>query len=142
MPILFKKMGSKIITLIIALQISGCSLVTHFLYQIDVQQGNVVTQEMLDMLKPGMTKSQVRFVLGSPLIVDAFRDNRWDYAFVDFEHGDLIEKKRLTIFFENDLMVKMDQVVIYSERKESETEPKKKKKTQTVRDLEIIDPEQ
>ena len=73
-----KNMIVKIIILLIILQLTGCSLLPHFLYRIDVQQGNVVTLEMIETLRPGMTKSQVRFVLGSPLIVDAFRENRWD----------------------------------------------------------------
>ena len=61
-----------------------------------------MTQDMIEKLKPGMTKSQVRFVLGTPLIVDAFRDNRWDYPYMDQEKGELVAQKRLTIFFENE----------------------------------------
>ena len=72
------------------------------LYRIDIQQGNVITQEMLDQLKPDMTKAQVRFVLGTPLIVDTFRDNRWDYFYILHEKGKLIDKQKLTIFFEDD----------------------------------------
>jgi len=83
-------------------QFTGCSVVPYILYKIDVQQGNVVTQDMIEKLKPGMTKSQVRFVMGTPLIVDAFRDNRWDYAYMDQEKGELVAQKRLTIFFENE----------------------------------------
>ena len=92
----------KIFTLLALLQFTGCSLVPYILYKIDVQQGNVVTQDMIEKLKPGMTKSQVRFVLGTPLIVDAFRDNRWDYPYMDQEKGELVAQKRLTIFFENE----------------------------------------
>lgn len=72
------------------------------LYRIDIQQGNVITQEMLDKLKPDMTKAQVRFVLGTPLIVDTFRNNRWDYFYMLRERGKLINKQKLTIFFEDD----------------------------------------
>ncbi len=72
------------------------------LYRIDIQQGNVITQEMVDKLKPDMTKAQVRFVLGTPLIVDTFRDNRWDYFYMLHEKGKLIDKQKLTIFFEDD----------------------------------------
>ena len=72
------------------------------LYRIDVQQGNVITQEMVDKLKPDMTKAQVRFVLGTPLIVDTFRDNRWDYFYILHENGELIDKQKLTIFFEDE----------------------------------------
>lgn len=72
------------------------------LYRIDIQQGNVITQEMVDKLKPDMTKAQVRFVLGTPLIVDTFRDNRWDYFYMLHERGELIDKQKLTIFFEDE----------------------------------------
>ena len=72
------------------------------LYRIDVQQGNVITQEMVDKLKPDMSKAQVRFVLGTPLIVDTFRDNRWDYFYVLHKNGKLIDKQKLTIFFEDE----------------------------------------
>ena len=88
--------------LLVLLQFAGCSVIPYVLYKIDVQQGNVVTQEMVEKLKPGMTKSQVRFVLGTPLIVDTFRENRWDYAYVRQEKGELIEQQRLTIFFANE----------------------------------------
>src|SRR3990170_4201353 len=57
-------------------------------YKIDVQQGNVVSQEMLEKLKPGMTKSQVRFALGTPLIADSFHPDRWDYFYSLKKGGD------------------------------------------------------
>lgn len=72
------------------------------LYRIEIQQGNVVTQEMVDKLKPDMTKAQVRFVMGTPLIVDTFRDNRWDYFYILHDKGKLVDKQKLTIFFEED----------------------------------------
>ena len=97
-------MVAKISVLIAFLSLTGCSLLPHVLFKIDVQQGNVVTEEMLEKLKPGMTKSQVLFVLGSPLIMDAFRDNRWDYVYLFRKHGDLIEQKRVTLFFENETL--------------------------------------
>ncbi len=101
-------MVAKISALIVLLLLTGCSLLPHVLFKIDVQQGNVVTEEMLEKLKPGMTKSQVLFVLGSPLIMDAFRDNRWDYVYLYRKKGDLVEQKRLTVFFENDALVNID----------------------------------
>ncbi|WP_350134295.1 outer membrane protein assembly factor BamE [Nitrosomonas sp.] len=98
------KMVAKFSVLIAFLLLTGCSLLPHVLYKIDVQQGNVVTEEMLEKLKPGMTKSQVLFVLGSPLIMDAFRDNRWDYVYLFRKHGDLVEQKRVTLFFADDAL--------------------------------------
>lgn len=97
-------MVAKFSVLIAFLLLTGCSLLPHVLYKIDVQQGNVVTEEMLEKLKPGMTKSQVLFVLGSPLIMDAFRDNRWDYVYLFRKYGDLVEQKRVTLFFADDAL--------------------------------------
>ena len=73
-----------------------------------------MTQDMVDKLKPGMTKSQVRFVLGTPLIVDAFRDNRWDYVYMRQEKGELIEQERLTIFFENEILTHFENNLLNS----------------------------
>lgn len=70
-------------------------------HKIDIPQGNVLTQEMLDKLKPGMTQSQVRFILGTPLIVDPFHDNRWDYVYRLEREGKLLESRRVTVLFEN-----------------------------------------
>jgi outer membrane protein assembly factor BamE len=73
-------------------------------HRIEIQQGNVVTQEMLAKLKPGMTPSQVRFVLGTPLIVDPFRDNRWDYAYSLKQKGKVVEQRRVTVIFEKGVL--------------------------------------
>jgi outer membrane protein assembly factor BamE len=71
-------------------------------HKIDIPQGNALTQDMLDKLKPGMTQSQVRFILGTPLIVDPFHSNRWDYVFRLEKEGKLLENRRVTVIFEND----------------------------------------
>ncbi|HRH79691.1 MAG TPA: outer membrane protein assembly factor BamE [Thiobacillaceae bacterium] len=71
-------------------------------HKIDIQQGNAVTSEMLAKLKPGMTPAQVRFVLGTPLVVDPFHDNRWDYVYQLEQGGKLKESRRVTVVFEND----------------------------------------
>lgn len=71
-------------------------------YRIDVQQGNNVDQEMLNKLEPGMTKNQVAYVMGTPLLIDTFHPNRWDYLY-SFEpgNGDR-EQRRITLFFDED----------------------------------------
>ena len=96
-------MVAKIFTLLTCLLLAGCSFLPSVLYRIDVQQGNVVTEEMVEKLKPGMTKSQVLFVLGSPLIMDAFRDNPVSYTHLrahetvlDLVCRLLLEKKKIT----------------------------------------------
>lgn len=71
-------------------------------YRLEIQQGNAVTQEMLAQLRPGMTPAQVRFVLGTPLIVDPFRENRWDYVYLSGRSGGLVrERRRITVVFED-----------------------------------------
>ncbi|MGH8744663.1 MAG: outer membrane protein assembly factor BamE, partial [Burkholderiales bacterium] len=87
----------------LAMFLTACSptvLITP--YRIDVQQGNVVTQEMLEKAKPGMTKSQIRFVLGTPLISDPFHTDRWDYVYRFNKAGVLTESRKLTAVFEGD----------------------------------------
>ena len=74
------------------------------LYKVDVTQGNEIDSEMLLKLKPGMTMSQVKFVLGTPLIQDSFHKQRWDYLYALRRDGKLLEKRHVIINFENDLL--------------------------------------
>lgn len=77
-------------------------------YKMDIRQGNYVTKEMRDKLKIGMSKSQVKYVLGSPLVNDAFHGNRWDYIY-RLEHDyQLAESQRLTLYFEGDTLARID----------------------------------
>lgn len=78
-------------------------------YKTDIQQGNVVTQEMIDKLKPGMTKSQVRFVLGTPLIVDPFHPERWDYVYVYKKNVNATAEIRpFTVIFDGDTLARIE----------------------------------
>lgn len=71
-------------------------------YKIDIQQGNIITQEMVDQLKPGMTKRQVRFIMGNPLVQDTFNPDRWDYIYTMIPAKGEPSKERLTLWFEGD----------------------------------------
>lgn len=71
-------------------------------YKIDVQQGNVITQKMVNQLRPGMTRNKVRFVMGSPLLEDSFNKNRWDYVYSLQPGGKERSQRVLTIFFKDD----------------------------------------
>ena len=82
----------------------GTALPTIKPYKLDVQQGNVVTSKMLLQLRPGMTKSQVRFIMGTPLIQDSFHGNRWDYVYQMREAGKIKEQRRVILDFENELL--------------------------------------
>jgi outer membrane protein assembly factor BamE len=77
-------------------------------YKIDIQQGNFVTQEMAAQLKAGMSKEQVRFVLGTPLLADVFHADRWDYVYWRGRPGVPREQKKLTVFFEDGKLMRLD----------------------------------
>jgi len=91
--------------LFLATVLSGCSSVPRIVneYKIDVQQGNVLTQEMVSQLKPGQTKDQVRFILGTPVLADVFHTNRWDYVY-RLQKGStgLVEERKFTVIFDAD----------------------------------------
>ncbi len=97
---------------------SGCSTdpVTSrlpFVYRIDIQQGNVISQDAVDRLRPGMSRDQVRFVMGTPLVRDPFHADRWDYVYL-YEPGSKGgERKleRLTVFFEGDRLARLSGTV-------------------------------
>ena len=76
-------------------------------FKMDIQQGNVVTSKMLLQLKPGMTKSQVKFIMGTPLIVDSFHSNRWDYFYQMRQAGKIKEQRRVILDFENELLTRV-----------------------------------
>ncbi len=83
---------------------AGCSLV----YKIDVHQGNVITQDMLTQLEPGMDKAKVRFIMGTPLVMDAFHQDRWDYIYT-FQKGDeRREQQRVILHFNDDRLVNIE----------------------------------
>lgn len=96
------------------LAVSGCS---NFLsvYKADLGQGNVVTHDMVAQLKPGMTPSQVRYVLGTPLITDTLNPKRWDYLY-DYVPGTYARKaglpevnnRHFSVFFENGVMARIE----------------------------------
>ena len=77
-------------------------------YKMDIRQGNAVTPEMRARLQFGMTRNQVHVLLGTPLIQDPFHANRWDYYYSFAHQGRLEEQSRLTLYFENNVLVRID----------------------------------
>ena len=75
-------------------------------YKISIPQGNIITQEMIDQLRPGMTKRQVIFVMGTPLVRDPFHQDRWDYVYNFMPGGGVRGQERVTVFFEEDQLVR------------------------------------
>lgn len=73
-------------------------------YKMEIRQGNYVTAEMRAKLQPGMTRQQVRMVVGTPMISDVFHENRWDYIYRLEQDHELIEHKSMTLYFEGDVL--------------------------------------
>ena len=88
---------------------SNTPKITDYLspYRIDVRQGNFVTQDMVAQLKPGLSREQVRFILGSPLVADMFHVDRWDYIY-RFQpgHGEA-EQRRLVVYFQDNKLIRL-----------------------------------
>ena len=72
------------------------------IYRPTIQQGNVISQEQINALRPGMTKRQVRFLLGTPMLTGVFHANRWDYAYTKGVGSTPEEFRQVTVYFEND----------------------------------------
>lgn len=103
-----------------ALVLAGCAaittpfdnylpLITQFgVYKLDINQGNYLSQDMVDRLKVGQTKPQVRATLGTPLITSAFRDNRWDYVYEFKSAGRVREHRQFTVYFADDVLARWE----------------------------------
>ena len=74
-------------------------------YKIGIAQGNIITQEMVDQLRPGMTKRQVIFVMGTPLVRDPYHQDRWDYIYSFQPGGGVRGQERISVFFIDDELV-------------------------------------
>jgi len=88
--------------------LAGCSSLHIGPHHIDVQQGNALDQENVARLKTGLNRSQVRFLLGTPLVVDPFRTDRWDYVYLYYKAGKLTEQKHITLIFEGDTLARIE----------------------------------
>ena len=128
------------LTLVGLLALAGCSF--PGVYKIDIQQGNVVTQDMIDQLRPGMTRRQVRFIMGNPLIQDTFNTNRWDYLYSLQPGGGERQQERVSVVFNgNDQLVSLsgdfmpgvsrDEAIIGQPSSEPGTSPKAEAKAPT-----------
>ena len=90
-----------------SLLLSACSMPRFSLprvHKVTVQQGNVITQDMVDKLKPGMTRGQVAYIMGDPVFRNTFDDDRWDYIYSIEVPGYYEDRKTVSVFFENDLL--------------------------------------
>ena len=97
-------MKNILITLILSLGLFGCSSWSNLslVHSPDIQQGNIITPEMVAELKPGMSKRQVKFLLGTPVLIDIFHQERWDYTFTMKKRNEAMEVKRFSVYFQGD----------------------------------------
>lgn len=77
-------------------------------YRMDVVQGNFVAKEQADVVKPGMTRNQVREILGTPLLTSVFHADRWDYVFTFRRQGIPPQQRKVTAFFKGDALERLD----------------------------------
>lgn len=107
----------RIATASLIIFLSGCSsLEFPGVYRLPIDQGNIITQEMVDQLEIGMTRSQVEYVMGSAVLRDSFSPNRWDYIYTLNKEGKPAERHQLTAFFENDRLVRIVTDITPSEK--------------------------
>ena len=98
-------MRIKIILLGLIFSVTALSACT--IYKMDIRQGNFVTPDMREKLKIGMTRQQVRYVLGTPMVNDAFHGNRWDYVYRLEQGGKMTESRSMALFFEGDSLARI-----------------------------------
>lgn len=97
-----------------AFSAAACSYLPNLSpHRMEIQQGNFVSQEMVGQLKLGMTKDQVRFALGTPLVADVFHGDRWDYVFIrQRANSREVEHRRISAIFEKDKLVRIEGDVV------------------------------
>lgn len=88
------------LTLLAALFLSGCGV-----HRVAIQQGNIITQAMIDQLEPGITREQVAYIMGEPVLRNTFDDDRWDYVYTIEVPNAFSSRQLVSLFFENDLLV-------------------------------------
>jgi outer membrane protein assembly factor BamE len=92
-------------------------------FKIDIRQGNYVSQDMVVQLKPGQTKDQVRYILGTPLVMDVFHADRWDYVYRFKPGRGPVEQRRLIVYFQDNRLVRVGGDVVAGEAGEIPAKP-------------------
>ena len=92
--------------LLLALLTSGC------VYRMDIQQGNLLDVEQVDQVEVGMTRSQVRFLLGTPMVIDSFDADRWDYVYsLRRGHSREVTRRHLVVWFDGDKVARVEEPI-------------------------------
>lgn len=92
-------------TVVLLTSLSACSWLTP--YKIDINQGNIIEPQKVSQLKPGMSREQVRFLMGTAMLQDGFSPDRWDYLYYHKPGRDDPEKRQLSLYFQQDRLVKV-----------------------------------
>lgn len=103
-------LSARLLTAVAPLALASCSTILDNLpgvYSIGIQQGNIVDQAMINQLRPQMSKKQVLFVMGSPMLEDFFHKNRWTYLYYNKPSGGEVEQKTVSLYFENDQLTNL-----------------------------------
>lgn len=100
------KIISHVVAVTMLASLVGCS--DGLLHRVDQQQGNLVTRSMIQKLRPGMTREQVLFVMGQPILRNSFDSDRWDYVYTYAPGGTNREKRDLTLYFEDDRLERIE----------------------------------
>ena len=86
-----------------------CLLASGCVYRINIQQGNFLNQSAVETIKPGMTRSQVRYLLGTPMVADSFNKERWDYIYyLKIGRSRHVDSRRVTVYFDGDKVARLD----------------------------------
>lgn len=100
------------LTLVALLALSGCASYNPMNWiaphRMEIRQGNQVTEDVVARLKTGMTRQQVRFLLGTPLVDDIFHAGRWDYIYQQYVEGRKTEQRQLTLYFKDDKLERIE----------------------------------
>lgn len=102
---LLMKKSTFLLAAVTSLSLSACSTILTNLpgvYTLDIEQGNIIDQSMINQLRPNMTKRQVLYIMGSPMLSDAFHEKRWDYLYSEQPGGEDRVQKRVSLFFNGD----------------------------------------
>jgi outer membrane protein assembly factor BamE len=93
-------------SLALALSLQACSYLTP--YKIDIQQGNIVPQESVAKLKPGMSRNEVKNLLGTPLLTDVYHADRWDYVYTMRKGWSMQDQHKLSLYFDKDVLARIE----------------------------------
>jgi outer membrane protein assembly factor BamE len=98
--------------LLLSLLAVGC------VYRMDIQQGNLLDADQVEQVEVGMTRSQVRFLLGTPMVIDSFNPDRWDYVYrLQRGHKRKIDKHHLVVWFESDKVARIEELIAVPRKK-------------------------